>query len=44
MITLNLSKIVNKYKKKLENTIIMKRNILNIVIKQLNLIIYINLN
>jgi len=41
---INLSKIINKCKKKLENNVTIKKNILNIIIKQLNLIIYANLS
>ena len=33
----NLSKIINKCKKKLKSNIIIEKNILNIIIKQLNL-------
>ncbi len=40
----SLLKIVNKYEKKLKNNIIIKKNILDIIMKQLNLTIYANLN
>jgi hypothetical protein len=40
----SLLKIVNKYEKKLKNNVIIKKNILDIIMKQLNLTIYVNLN
>jgi len=38
------SKIVNECEKKLENNVITKKNILNIIMKQLNLIAHASLN
>ncbi len=40
----NLSKIVDECKKKLKNNVITKKNILNIIMKQLNFTIYASLN
>jgi len=41
---INLSKVINKYKKKLESNAIIEKNIFDINRKQLNLIVYIDLN
>ncbi len=40
----NLSKIINKCEKKLKNNVITKKNILVIIIKQLNFTTYVSLN
>jgi len=40
----NLLKIVNKCEKKLESNITIEKNIFNIIIEQLNFIVYANFN
>jgi len=40
----NLSKIVNECEKKLKSNVIIKKNILDIIMKQLNSIAYASLN
>ncbi len=37
-------KIINKCEKKLENNVTIEKNILNIIMKQLNFTMYVNLN